>query len=258
MSNLTYFFTRKDYLEQSIPNLEKELKEFPTENLVCYKNGNSAKYFSESITQDGKRKRTYIPKHKREYATKLARKAVLAAKVSEYKKELLAIKRYLNVMHTSKVNKILSQKSLYMALLNDQSVLPYDITSESTPLHPEGLNIRGPQGKMFRSKSEAIIAMSLFEHNISYKYEFPHIFDDIKVYSDFTISHPITGQEIIWEHFGLADNLNYQGPMLNKIRTYISNGYVPGSNLIITFETKTCPLDISYLENLISYHFLDH
>ncbi len=43
--------------------------------------------------------------------------------------------------------------------------------------------------------------------------------------------------------------------LANKMRTYINNGFIPGDNLILTYETKDRPLDINYVQNLISFHF---
>ena len=59
----------------------------------------------------------------------------------------------------------------------------------------------------------------------------------IKFYPDFTTIRPFDRKIIIWEHFGLMNSDNYTQTAMQKLRTYIENGYIPSNNLITTFET---------------------
>ena len=56
-----------------------------------------------------------------------------------------------------------------------------------------------------RSKSEAMIAMSLYVQKIPYRYECELKLGSITLFPDFTIRHPETGEIFYWEHFGMMD-----------------------------------------------------
>lgn len=105
-----------------------------------------------------------------------------------------------------------------------------------------------------RSKSEVIIADTLFRHNIPYRYEFPITLkrsnsDDIRrdfgssitLYPDFLCLNTRTRTEFYWEHFGLMDDPAYSNNAAGKLRLYTENGILAGRNLIITMETQTEP-----------------
>jgi hypothetical protein len=69
------------------------------------------------------------------------------------------------------------------------------------------------------------------------------------VYPDFTLLKVCTREEIYWEHLGMMDDPNYVHKALNKINTYIRNGYIPGKNLLLTFESKAIPLNMRNVES---------
>lgn len=54
----------------------------------------------------------------------------------------------------------------------------------------------------------------------------------------------------------MMDVPSYAQNAIQKISLYTSHGYIPGINLITTFETKEHPLDIRYVEALISHYFM--
>ena len=129
---------------------------------------------------------------------------------------------------------------------------------QSNTEYPEGLNIQTKAGVLVRSKSEAIIANELFEYNVPFHYERKMVIGETIIYPDFTIP----GKEesdlpFIWEHFGLMDKPNYVVNAISKLKLYIESGYIPGNNLITTYESKDTPLDILYVDLLISHFFGD-
>ncbi len=251
MSN--YFSTRKQQLTQLLHKYKSEVNTLPEGTLVIYQNG--AKWYLQEKDKSGKFKRTYISKSKTEYASQLAKKALLNNFIRDIENEISAINAYLRVRKQCKLDKILNADSPYLSLLSDQYQWLSDQDYESNPNHPEALIIKAPKGQFVRSKSEAIIAYALFDHQLTYTYERALLLGDYTIYPDFTIQHPVTSKLYIWEHFGLADQAKYQNTMCNKIRSYINAGYVPGDNLILTYETADYPLDISYVQGLIDLHF---
>lgn len=108
------------------------------------------------------------------------------------------------------------------------------------------------KGERVRSKSEKIIADKLYKMQIPYHYERPLKLKSFgTVYPDFTILNVPKRKEIILEHFGMMDNLQYSTGALTKLTTYEMNGYFPGDNLIITHETSETPLNTKLLEKLL-------
>ena len=91
-------------------------------------------------------------------------------------------------------------------------------------------------GTVLRSKSELIIANSLEEYEIPYRYDNLLQLNGQKMYPDFIIKNPFTNKTIIWEHFGALNQPDYEQRMSNKMKTYLEQGLIPFDNLIYTFE----------------------
>lgn len=122
--------------------------------------------------------------------------------------------------------------------------------------YEDGLIYKGTQGKLLRSKSEVIIDMMLYKNHIPFRYEDKLILKGIEMYPDFTIRHPITGEMVYWEHFGLMDEEEYRNSVYKKLKLYCDNGIIPSINLITTYETKQHPLDANHVEAIIKEYFL--
>ena len=121
--------------------------------------------------------------------------------------------------------------------------------------HPEHLVHKVSKDEFVRSKSEAMIAKLLKQNRIPYRYECQLILDDIELYPDFTIRHPRTGEVYIWEHFGLLNKPEYVKNMHSKMQIFTANNFLPGINLITTYETKENPLSYEMVEMLVNYYF---
>ena len=117
--------------------------------------------------------------------------------------------------------------------------LPYIFNTQ----YPEQLIYPSISGNKLRSKSEVIIDQTLFFNKIDYRYECQLILNDVILYPDFIALSKSTKQFIIWEHLGLMDDPHYVNNALSKLKLYITNGYIPGINLIITSETNQTPLN---------------
>ena len=112
------------------------------------------------------------------------------------------------------------------------------------------------RGEKMRSKSEVMIANSIYRHALPYKPELPlKCKNGRSLYPDFTILDPRTMEEYIWEHFGIMDDPVYAAEACRKIQTYNDEGYVLGRNLICTFETSETPLSSVVIENIIKTFF---
>ncbi len=255
MINTLYYENRLAYLQEEILKAEHKLESFPAGTLKIYNNGPYIKLYRQSKDKDGTFLNSYIPKSNIALAKSLASKRLLMAKLADMRNEVASIESFLHTRRKCKMDSIFDPNSIYASLLEDLPEFSTNEATDNAALHPESLTVQAPKGQLVRSKSEAIIAYALFQNDLEYYYESPLNIGITTIHPDFTIIHPQTKDRFIWEHFGLADESSYQANMFTKIHTYISEGYVPGKNLILTFETKDSPISIEYIQNLIDYHF---
>lgn len=120
---------------------------------------------------------------------------------------------------------------------------------------PEGLLTN--QGENVRSKSEKIIADTLFHFGVPYLYEVPLNLRGLGiVFPDFTVLNVKTRQTFYFEHFGRMGDPEYAAKTQRKISAYEKNGLWFGDGLLFTFESDTCPLDTVLLEKMIRRYLL--
>ncbi len=260
MSTTGYFLEREQLLTKEILALEAELKAFPDGKLACYKvSGPGTDYtswYKRVINKEGQPAKIYIPKSERKTAETLARKAYTEKLLKDKRNELVSVRSYLKHRKPDEYSEMLDVDSPYRELLFDSNAWEYAPYEKSSD-HPEHLVVPAPKGAKMRSTSEAVIAQSLFNHRIPYRYEYIHDLGGYQYASDFTILHPKTFMEYIWEHFGRADDPHYiNNNIAVKIPRYLMNGYLPGYNFIITFEDTAHPLSYMDVEEIIEKYFL--
>lgn len=113
------------------------------------------------------------------------------------------------------------------------------------------------KGEKVRSKSELLIANLYTQKKIPYRYEFPLRLKGFgTVYPDFLVLNARLRKQYIHEHFGMMDDPVYSDHAVSKIGLYISNGYFPGDNLILTFETRNHPIDLKQMNRIIDKYFI--
>lgn len=211
------------------------------------------------------KKGLYIQKSKLSFISSLAQKDYDKNLIKSVKKEIEAIKIYLNQTKSGDAIPRLYKK---LCPARQSLVVPITYTdqqykafwqNESYSINTymeNNLNMDTPRGEKVRSKSEVIIADTLFRLGIPYRYEFPLelIREDgskTTLHPDFLCLNVRTRKELYWEHFGMMDDPDYLKKTINKMSLYIQHGIFPGKNLIITMETKDNPLNIRDLEKVI-------
>ena len=100
------------------------------------------------------------------------------------------------------------------------------------------------------------ITNALYTHQIPFRYECMITLGFHKLHPDFTIRHPATGKIYLWEHYGTADDPRYMNDSLDKQKLYIANGFIPSTNLILTYETQNTPLTMDTIERVIREYYL--
>ena len=158
-----------------------------------------------------------------------------------------------------------------IADFNSAEIQPFVYHGNQTSLQVDaGAIYRTENGEMVRSKSELLIANELSRRGIPYHYE-----EEITLaasntvnyaesaaasgftyHPDFVVLNPRTGKKYIWEHFGRMGDPSYAIDKVGRIRRYIQNGYIPGINLITTFEAESQPLTTDVINAMIT-NFLE-
>lgn len=245
--------------------LAKELEEFPKGSLECNKDGDRYRWY---VYVDKQRKA--LSKRKdQELAAQFLNKMQLQCELDAVSAEIIAMDAYNK--HLSGVDRYEEffekmQKPAYQDLLewlgrSYKKKTKLDSAEwEKAPFvqnqeHPENKIYHTTHGDLVRSKSEMMISLLLSQHNIPFHYEEELVLDNITLYPDFTIMHPISLKKVYWEHLGMLNSESYYQVTTKKIHTYIENGIFPGDNLILTCEDLNHPLDIEMVNNVIGIFF---
>ncbi len=245
--------------------LEKLLSKAPDGTLVYSHNIVKNKSYYKWYVSKSSHK-IYIPRKNRNLARELARKKIHLQQLKDINAQLKAIDSYLkNYQENSDLKKLLKSPPILNLLSDENSVPATELYEElkkweneeyeTNPFHPEYKTVKAINGLMVRSKSEAFIVLLLVTHHIPFRYECLLELDGKKLYPDFTIRHPVTGEIIYWEHCGMLDNPDYISQFINKMRHYLYNGIIPDHNLILTFESSTSKFDITIAEDKIKEFF---
>ena len=257
----------KDRLLAEKRTLEKSVYEAPPGTLTFCKNMSKGRPYYKWYVRDNKNNRRYLKRREHELAKTLATKTLTQARLKDINNELKALDAYLDKHCESSFLKKLMVSPGFGELVNSDEFKPTPELSEElekwaneeyekNPKNPEERNIQTPQGIKVRSKSEAVILMLLTVHHIPFRYECRLDVGRYHYYPDFTIRHPTTGNYYYWEHCGRMDNPSYRSDYMNKMRNYFNNGILPDHNLILTYESDGCPLDLGIVEDKIEEFFL--
>lgn len=252
--------TRLEEIRDELKKLETLQKRLPEGDLICAKNETRYKWYLRN-----RGKSQYISRNEIEFVEELALKKYYKSKQKDLQNEMEACEAYVRIVLSKEANR--AEKILlhpeYERLLEGKfmsgkkelekwSKADY----ERCQSHPENLMIKGTQGKMLRSKSEAMIDRVLFAEGIPFRYEEKIVLGGIVLYPDFTIRHPLTDRYYYWEHFGMMDNVEYVNHACKKIKIYCENGIVPSVDLILSYETQKHPFSIGEAERIVKQYFL--
>lgn len=237
------------------------IKKYPAGTLRISQSNGAVQYYHVKTVAPG----DYIPKNDLELAKSLAQK--------KYDEKVLKwISKQVNLLKTferryGKLDLI----PLFNTASDDRKVLiePHAVSDayfvgQWNAVEYGGLDFKEDDSELYtsknvrvRSKSEAIIADVLERFEIPFRYEFPlQLKNGVCIHPDFVCLNVQTRKEIVWEHLGLMDDLDYVGNVILKMRTYEKNGFIMGDNLIFTMENKRMPLSLHEVEKLAKAHLL--
>lgn len=246
-------------MKEQIVELKRQLEHLPEGKLVSGRNGKYYQWFQS----DG-HTRKYIPQKNKKLIEQLAIKKYLSYMLADAENEKCAIEYYLK-HHREDVGKaehLLNTKSEYREILS-----PYFQTNskalqewlqepfEQNSQYQENLIFKTISGHTVRSKSEVMIDTLLYINKIPFRYECALWLGKRKIFPDFTIRHPKTGEVYYWEHFGKMGEEEYVKKSCSKIQSYALHGIIPNINLIMTFETSENPLSPEDVMEIIEKYF---
>ena len=249
-------------LQKEIKLLERELRGMPEGTIVLNKNGSNFKWYHQTwVNQEKKIRRKYIRHRDRNLAVKLATKKYYQSKLNADKNMVDCMDRFLLHYKEDRSVRMLVENEEYRKLLKD--VLP-ELSEgldewekeeyETNPNFPEDLKYKTMRGELVRSKSEVIIANTLYVAGIPYRYECRLDTEgDRRVYPDFTVKKPRTGEIVVWEHFGMMGQESYRDNAAFKMGEYLREGFYPGVNMIVTFESAERALDVEVVDMWIRW-----
>ena len=255
---------------------KKSYEKAPQGRIRISQNGGHPEYYL--VTERGSLRGKYLPHSQKTLTRQLAQKDYDARLIKLLQKEISALQNYMKQTSNGRAIPELydslcpARRSLITPaiLTNEQYAARWqDVSWTGRPFASDAPYICTARGERVRSKSEVIIADTLFRYNIPYRYEFPITLKrsnsaDIRrdfgrsntLYPDFLCLNTRTRTEFYWEHFGLMDSTEYSNNAAGKLRLYTENGILAGRNLIITMETQTEPPSIKALEKLIEEFLL--
>lgn len=227
--------------------MERQVKILAPGSLIIRRRGNDTYYFS-FVYVDGRRKAIALDpdsRYHRQVIRELTERKTITHGLPILRGNIEALRRCMSEL---KPYNPLNYK--YGDLLNKAYYLEDDVCVRDWRKKPDsqndyfrkGLIHKTKIGKMVRSKSEVLIADSLYDAKLEFKSEAVLRLANRTVYPDFEILHPKTHKLIWWEHLGLVGDQEYVCENIEKIIEYGRTGIVPGKNLIITYETQEKPL----------------
>ena len=245
-------------LEEYAHSAKKRLAKAPEGSLRISNCRGKATFYQRG--EKGGGSGTYLGRNKRELIEALAQKAYdqdLLEHINEEAAQLDAL------IAANEPNTSLDAVYQQLSETRKPLVLPYQQDEETLRtmwplaayprLNPpeEDKAVRTARGERMRSKSEVIIANTLADLGIPYRYEQKLQLDRATtVHPDFTVLRLSDRKTIIWEHFGMMDDPTYCANALRKVQSYQRAGYIQGVNLIATFESATVPLDARAVKRL--------
>ena len=235
---------------------------------IRYTEKNGELYYSETWTEEGVRKTRYLGKSNSKEVREAKERRFLEKALKTLDKHTDRLCRFADDFgrfDPSEVNAALpiayrfSEEELdTVAGANEESAWYRDAlrlkeSSERrlSDYFKNGRKHRAKDGTMVRSKSEMSIANALADRGIKYIYELPLIIKGIPIHPDFTFYSFSRGKVIYWEHVGMLGEEEYRAGFAERVSKYIEGGFVPGVDVIFTFDTADGTLDTGIIEAVI-------
>lgn len=244
-----------------ISQKRRSLKNAPVGRLRMSRKGQTMQWFH--VKDQNPSYGEYIPVENISLAKGLAQKDYDLKILKKLNLQLKAVQRFLNVYSPNFADDVFANMlPERRRLISPTRLLDEDYVNQwLAEVYPknqnfeEGLEMATARGDMVRSKSEVIIADTLYRLGIPYKYERPMDLvvkkGKVRVYPDFTCLNVRLRKEVVWEHFGKMDDGAYSANVALKMNEFLMNGYAMGDNFMFSMESEGCVFDAKKAEMLI-------
>ena len=253
---------RVDWLRTLEEKAEEELAKAPPGRLRISKGRNQKDwYYHRRETTD--RSGVYIPQDNEELVSRLAGKDYRERLIKAIRREKKAIERCLAEYPKISAEQIYERlperrRKLFTPLIETDDMFAErweNMEYKGKSISGDSPELITQRGEQVRSKSEVIIANMLLKEGIPYRYEYPvRLWGYGTVYPDFTVLNIRKRKEMFWDHFGMMDDPDYASKAVKKLISYNKNKIFPGDRLIITSETRTEPLNIRQIRDVIQFY----
>lgn len=254
---------RERYLKKILEEKEEALSKAPRGSLkVSYSHG--MVQFKQTDYRGSGNER-HIPVAENELARQLAQKTYDEKVFKRAERELRFLNSLISLYEEGNCDDVFEKLSDVRKRLVIPIVMPDDeyvkrwLDDDYTGLGFEegSKEYFSSAGLRVRSKSEGSIADKYDENNIPMKFEKPILLKGYgAAYPDFTLLNVRLRKVYIHEHMGMMDDPEYVDQNMRKLAAYQRNGYFPGINLILTFETKGVPFDPRIMDGIIRQYLL--
>lgn len=248
-------------IENMIMKLKKSINNYtglPEGSIrVTASGGGQKQYFYKA---KGSLNEIYVPSKNRDFLAKMIQRDYekrSLEKLVEMEKRLDAFLKKYDPMAIKKMytNLCEGRKAFVKPLvLSDKEYVQNwmeEHQGEQNPFPEKGL-YETEQGEFVRSKSEKIIADTLFKMQVPYRYETRvKLYGNRYAYPDFTCLNVRLRKTMYWEHLGLLGDGDYANKNFGKIENYEHHGIYIGDSLILSFETQERPLMTSDIRRKI-------
>lgn len=254
---------RECFLEKIISEKAAALDDCLPGKLRIVHRGKQSYYYWRTSPKDTNG--SYISREDYSIAQTLAQKCYDQKILQAAREELALIKKLRKKLSLQSVeNCSLALEETYQGLINPVVLSDEEFVKQwqNMPYHKkyyweDEKEYYTKRGERVRSKSELIIANTLNDQNIPYRYECAcNLKDYGLVFPDFTVLNVRKRKEYLWEHMGMMDDIDYVQKAMRKLSLYEKTGYYPGDKLIITHESGTQPLKSNLIIDLIESFLL--
>lgn len=245
-----------------IKKTRNRLKNVPEGSLnISMKRGQPMYYWYKK--ENEKTKKQYLGKEERSKICRLAQKDYDMKVIRAAEKQKKSIDTFLKNYDEDALKSIYTalspeRKKLIVAdIIDDEEYARQwlDVDYEPGKFDYSTAEYYTLKGERVRSKSEKIIADTLYSNSIPYRYEYPLQLENGQIWRpDFRMLNKRTREEFILEHFGMMDNPDYCASAIGKMHILMDNGYFPGENLLITAESSLKPFNTKDLDLIIKHY----
>ena len=239
----------------------------PVMEVLSFSERKGKKYYTELWIEDGERKHRYLGTEDNEDVRLIQEKHFLNKALTELDRHMKKLKKLETVgrfdckrineelpkayrmseEHLKEVEGPGEEERWYADAIAEKAVKDrkYGIRYEGDRRHT------AKDGTRMRSKSEVSIANEFIERGKPYIYEMPVSVNHYLIHPDFSFYSNRFGRLIYWEHAGMLGDAKYMQDYSERVDLYIRGGFIPGIDVIFTFDTIRGDLDTRLIKRLL-------